>query len=309
MPEVAEVCVLSQYLMMKLRNKMVVGLDVLSGKYADKKVLKGGELLKGPCEYEVVGVDSKGKLMWLVLKRGDNIVWLTSHLGLAGEWSFYKGKNDRIRLSIKDGESGKSYRLYYNDPRNFGNVEILDDSDLFNAKIARLAPDVLKTNFSGDAFIGWIGEFLNRSKKRKDMLVHSMMMEQTVVGGIVSGLGNYLTPEILYDAKISPFRTVGSLTDADMRVLAHSMKYIVKMTYYWGTTGYMSKFDDFLEAHRKGIDEGKYPNFHPEIRLDENKKFEFRVYGKKFDPDGNVVDPDKTIDPKRTTYWVPAVQK
>ena len=315
MPEVAEVCVLSQYLAMKLVGKVFDRMEVLSGKYDGAKVLKGRELLNGKEEYDVINVESKGKLMWFVLKgrvsRRD--VWLMSHLGLSGEWSFYEGgSNDRVRMSVR-GENEKFYKLYYSDPRNFGNLEVLSDEGEFDAKVHKLAPDVLKTEFSDDVFVEWVGKFLGRSKRRKDVLVHRMLMEQNAKTGVVSGLGNYLVAEILYDAKISPFRTVGSLSESkeDMRRLSHSMKYVVKMTYYWGTTGYMSKFDNFLEAHRRGIDEGKYPDYHSDIVLDkrDEKKFEFKVYGKKKDFFGNLVDADRTIDPKRTTYWVPVVQK
>jgi len=71
----------------------------------------------------------------------------------------------------------------------------------------------------------------------------------------------------------------------------------------------MTNFGDFISAHKKGIDSGKYPDYHPDIKLISTDKFDFKVYRKSKDSLDNPVVGDKTINKNRTTYWVPNVQK
>lgn len=310
MPEVSEIAILSQYLTTKLKGKIITKLEIISGKYKTKKELVGKKLLKGTKHYKVINVKSKGKLMWIIMhnvENSDDKIYMTSHLGLAGEWSFYKSENDRIRLYIS--HKGKKYNLCYTDPRNFGNIEIYDDEDEIKEKIDRLAPDALKYDFSDDEFIEMVKNFLVKSKTRSNQLIYKVLMNQTIKDGIVCGLGNYLTAEILYDAKISPFRMIGSLSDNEIRKISHSIKYLTKLSYYNNITGYMTGFGDFISTHKERVDSGIYSNFHSEIKLKKKDEFVFKVYRQKKDPLGNPVVGDRTINKDRTTYWVPNVQK
>ena len=126
--------------------------------------------------------------------------------------------------------------------------------------------------------------------------------------GIGSGIGNYLSAEIMYNAKLSPHRTIGSLTDSEINSLCNSIKYIMKLSYYNNKTGYMSNFGKFTEVHRKGIDDGRFPNFHDSIKFKEGDEFEFKVYRMKTDSHGNEIIADSSINNDRTSWWVPNVQ-
>jgi formamidopyrimidine-DNA glycosylase len=316
MPEGPEVCILAQYLSTKLKDRLMGKLTILSGKYYSKFDLTNKELLSGSENdglYIIEKIDSKGKLMFFVLKNNKTnaYIYLTSHLGMGGFWSFKSDEsNDRLKIEIKNTNNDKKYYLIYNDPRNFGNINILTNKNIFEQKLNNLAPDALKTDFNNILFIKWVKEFLKKSSKRSNMYIANVLKEQTTKLGIVSGIGNYLMAEILYDAKISPFRTIGSLTNIDLNTLAQSIKYIIKLSYYNNTTGYMTNFADFIKIHKQKIDDNKYPNYHPDIILKKTDKFEFKIYGKDLDPLGNIVEKDITIDKQgRTTHWVPAIQK
>ena len=304
MPEGPEVTMLSQYLSTKLKNRVFDKITVLAGKYSRKEI-KNADKVNNK-NYIIKNVDSKGKLMWIEL---DNNCYFVSHLGLAGQWSFTKSKNDKIRIGIKNKDNDKTYNLCYQDPRNFGNMEVFVSKQELESKTKLLAPDALKSNFTNNEFANIIKKYLGVSKTRKSQMIFKVLMDQTLSSGLVSGLGNYLTPEILYDCKISPYREIGSLTDDDITNLANSIKHVIKLSYYNNTTGYMSNFGDFIKVHKKRIDEGKYPNYNPDIILKATDKFIFKVYQKKVDPLGNPVNPDRTLNPKRTTYWVPSMQK
>jgi formamidopyrimidine-DNA glycosylase len=314
MPEGPEVTILSQYLLTKLEGRIIEKMEILSGKYSNNK-MDNHDLLDGSNEYQVESIDSKGKLMWMTLKniKTNEKIYLTSHLGLTGFWGFSEGKNDRLKFTIKDKDKDnkKKYFLYYEDDRNFGNIEIYkyqEKKDL-DKKIDDLAIDALKGEYDIDDFVKVYNAFLTKSKKRKEQNITLVLMKQKKSDGIVSGIGNYLVAEILYEAKISPFRTAGSLSDDEIRNLGKAIQYLTKLSYYDNTTGYMTHFDDFIDVHKERIKKSIYPDFHKHIKIKKGEKFEFKVYRQKKDPDGNPVEADKSIQKTRSTYYVPNVQK
>ena len=303
MPEGPEITILSQYLSSKLKNKRLNKMVILSGKYV-KKNIKGIDKIANK-NYKILNVDSKGKLMWFEL---ENNLYITSHLGLSGFWNFTEEESDRIRMKILTDSLKEVGTICYQDPRNFGNIEILTKNE-FNKKLFEIADDALKKEFTNEEFQNKIKDYLLVSKSRSDQKIFKVLMNQKKKDGLISGLGNYLTPEILYDCKISPFRTVGSLTITEINNLAHSIKYIIKLSYYNNITGYMTHFDDFIKTHKSKIDDGSLPNFHPSIQLKKTDIFKFKVYKQKEDPLGNPVDANKELNKGRTTYWVPLIQK
>jgi formamidopyrimidine-DNA glycosylase len=314
MPECPEVTILSHYLNDKLKNKYMTILNVISGKYLNKSIL-GKKLFDGS-KYKIVDVNSKGKVLYFTMYKIDDsdknvkkYIYLISHLGMSGEWSFNKSNNDRLHIHVETKDT-KKYILCYADPRNFGNIEVLDSKDALDKRLNKLAPDVLKTNFTDPQFHEMVKKYLSKSKKRSDQSIFKVLTKQNLADGIVSGLGNYLIPEILYDAKISPYRTIGSLSQIEIFQLSHSIKYITKLSYYNNTTGYMTNFGSYSELHKNGIDSGKYNNFHPDIILKHTDIFKFKIYQQKTDPLGNKVDKDKDkkLNGDRTVHWVKAVQ-
>ena len=146
-----------------------------------------------------------------------------------------------------------------------------------------------------------INDFIK--KTRKNLNVVKVLMDQN---GIVSGIGNYLVAEILYDAKINPHKKLTDLTAKKILQLAHSMKKIVKRAYYDNKTGYMDNFKNFMAKHKERVDKNIFPNYHPDIKI--GTGFQFKVYGQETDPKGNKVKQDNIIK-DRTIHWVPKIQK
>lgn len=306
MPEGPEICITSQFLLSKLKGCTFLKLEVKSGKYM-RLQLKGKNFLDGINKYVLKDIQSKGKIMWFKLKNKEKgYLYIISQFGLTGEWSFEKSNNPRLVIQIENID--KTLDLYYYDNRNFGNIYITDNKDDLDDKIDNLAPDLLQTEFTDDTFNMWIKKYLEKSKKRSDTLLGKLLMIQDKKKGIGSGIGNYLAAEIMYNAKLSPHRKIGSLTQTEITTLCHSIKYIIKLSYYNNTIGYMTSFGSFSDVHKKGIDEGDFPNFHKDIKLKKSDKFEFKVYGLKKDLHGNNVTADTTINKDRTTWWVPNVQ-
>ncbi|ATZ80891.1 formamidopyrimidine-DNA glycosylase [Bodo saltans virus] len=308
MPEGVEITILSQYLKTKLHNRILFKCEILGGKYK-RNVFDNYDLLNTN-KYRIIDIDSKGKLLWMTLENMDNkkIIYMTSHLGLTGFWSFEKPKTPKIQITIEHEKKDVYYYLYYEDDRNFGNINIYLEKEELQDKIDELAHDALKEDYKSTDFIEWTKKYLSKSEKRGEQYISIVLMNQKQSDGIICGIGNYLMAEILYHAKISPFRKMNTLTNTDLTTLCNSIQYITKLSYYNNTTGYMTHFGDFITLHKERIDNGTYPNYHKHIDL-KNKEFKFSVYRQEKDPYGNDVKIDKTIQKNRSTYWVFDVQK
>lgn len=295
MPEVPEIVMLTNYLNYKLKNRKLRKLEILSGKYV-KKGMPNKNLLN--TEHKFVKTDSKGKLFWFVLTNTvtDKKLFISSHLGMTGSWRVDNEQmdNDRIRIKLDNDKW-----LYYNDPRNFGNINIFTENefDILQTKIDKLAPDALKTRWTDDEFVVWIENCKSRH------VLFKVLTDQKLV---LSGLGNYLTAEILYKAKLSPYRKLKSLSREEIVRLSKAIKYITKAAYVNNSEGYMEHFEDFIPVFKRKLDNGKYSDYHPEVSV--TKPFKFQIYRKNVDKHGYEVKAERKINKDRSTYWVPEIQ-
>lgn len=295
MPEVCEVCLTSQYLK-QIIGGTITNIEVESGRYL-KKPIDGFNLLKFPLK--IIDIDTKGKFMWMTLSNKNKIFYLMITFGLEGKWSLNELKYTNIIFEL---EHQKYSYLYFGDTRNFGSLKFTDDVSVLNKKLNKLAPDLLKENAS-------VNEISERFEliKNKNKRIVDILMTQELPNSIGSGLGNYLVPEILYNAKISPHRTITSLSSNDIKKIIRSIQYVLKLCYTTNSTRYISHLSKFLDKHQTGIDEGKYPDFLPNVNT-HGEKFEFKVYRRTDDDFGNEIIGEEIIK-GRTTYWCPSIQK
>lgn len=314
MPEICEVVLTSQYLLSNIKNKFITSIEIVAGRYA-RNGLVGEELINLYKPLKIHDINTKGKFMWFTLKsdKDDQYVYILNTFGLTGEWSLETqtkkkdpGKSVRIIFNVKNTSGTKHYKLYYSDQRNMGTMKITLDATEVEKKLEKLAPDLLKYNFTNKEFIEWVHNYIKKSKTRYNTPIVKVLLKQDIKDGIGSGIGNYLSAEILYRAGISPHRHIGKLSDEELLKLSTVIKKILKSCYMSNITGYMKNMAEYVPVHQKQVEEEKFPDFHPEIKHVE--KFEFLVYGRKEDNFGNKVKAEQ-IEKDRTTYWVPAIQK
>lgn len=305
MPEVVEVVLTAMYLDYTLKNKSILKLHPIGGRYI-KHTLKGLHLLKYPCT--IVEVNSKGKFLWFIITNSDNTTsYIMNTFGLDGKWGSTKHKHSDIEL-IFDNK-----KLYFTDKIKYGTMEITNDINVLNAKLNKLGPDLLKTNFTSDDFYTRVHNYLYKNNKlnikRQNKEIVKVLMDQSTPLG--SGIGNYLVVEILYDSHISPHTKIIDLYNNKEKLakLSNSIKHIIKLSFMNADIGYMEDMDTSLAKFIKKIRLNPITNnlYHPEINI-ENEKFKFKVYQQKKDPLGNKVIKDKIVV-GRTTYWSPTIQK
>lgn len=294
MPEVVEITLTTQWLNAEYKNKDLEEINILSGRYSSSGI-QNLDKLKLPMK--IKSVQSKGKLMYFTLiDHSNKEYYIINRYGLTGEWTTIKNKHCHIEFVI----SGKS--LYFSDYRNFGTIDIYLKQSELQAELDRLAPDALQSEYTCDEFYDRIVKYRSTEARRNREII-KVLMDQTNKDGICSGLGNYLSVEILYRAEISPKREMKNISKADSDRLCEAIKYITKLSYVSSDSGYLEHLDPEMKKYITKYRNTK--NFHPEINI--NGKFEFTVYQQKEDKLGNPVIRDKIIT-GRTTYWVPAIQ-
>jgi len=295
MPEICEVCLTSQYLSSMVNDK-ITKIKILSGRYVKTPIKHIDDL---EFSLKIKSINTKGKFMWFELSHGENKYYMMNTFGLTGKWSFDKLESNRVEFTIQS--KTQKYKLYYSDIRNFGTIEFTQDKKILDKKLNKLADDFLQSPMSDTDFESKIKNFKNKNKK-----LVIVLMSQDKSTGLGSGLGNYLVPEILYRAKLSPHRTIKSLTQSEIIELNHAIQHQLKLCYVDNNTDYIAHLNDFLKTHKKNIKDGKFPNYLNNIKIGK-EKFQFNVYRRKTDNNGNPVIGDIII-PKRTTYWCPTIQ-
>ena len=229
--------------------------------------------------YTIDSISRKGKQMFFkLLKSESNVLYLNCRLGLKGKWSRKMENNTRFWLKLvnTNQKNLEEIMLYNDDSINYGDVELFTE-ERYKTKLTEIGPDFLNDKIS---YEDWKLKIKNNRLKNKQICDY--LLEQKYY----SGIGNYLKSEILYHAKIKPDRPLSSLTDLEISTLLDSALFIINESYKYG--GLTIK--DFWSP--EGI-QGKYPK---------------KVYNKDKDENGyNVII--STFKDKRSTYWVPEIQK
>ena len=211
----------------------------------------------------------KGKFIYFKFQDGSSL-WST--LGMSASWQKKKTKHSRVHIRTNYGNE-----VYLNDIRNFGTLKYVETEKELSDKLSTLGPDVLSSYVDTELFKA-------RLDKKPKWSIAKALMNQSVV----SGIGNYLKAEILYAAKISPHRLCKDLTKEEIALIAEKSFEITNASYQSGGATILTYRD---ENNKKGLYSRR-----------------FMVYNHKTDPKGNKVIKETTTD-KRSTYWVPEIQK
>lgn len=278
MPEGPECFRMAKIMDHKWRSKTLTEIILHNGRY--KKKPEAIQPLLDRLPLKVLSVDSRGKFIyWILRDESFNLCCLFQTMGMSGIWHLDKPPQD-LRIEFVSEEDGSTY---YGDRRNFGTLKFVDGVDELDAKLQTLGPDVLARE--------WIqlDEFRGRltSGKRGQKTLPQLLMDQSIIAGI----GNYLKAEVLWIAELSPHRTADSLSDEEWQRLWSSTRMIPCESAYVGKGSSVMTYQAKTEGQGKPYPAGS-----------------LAVYKRKIDPYENEVIREETAD-KRTTWWVPALQK
>lgn len=258
MPETIEVSIFADLMDNVFKDAILENVVVISGRYSRHKLPDGYTKFIESLPAKIKKFDKKGKFIYIVLDKGRSI-WIT--LGLTGELLLEPAEHSHVIFKTNKGN------FYFDDTRNFGTIKFSFDKEELHKKLKTLGPDPLKEDISKEEFIQ-----IMRKKTLEKKEIANVLMNQK----IISGIGNYLRAEILYDAKISPFKKVKDLTDKELESIWKSMNKVI--------------YESYKKQYKTGIH--TYP---------------FKIYGKeKTDLGEKVVSKNMK---GRTIWYAPSVQK
>ena len=212
-------------------NKKVLGRTFVDVWTDFKKMIKK---LKDFAEFKK---KIKGKKIQKVWRRGKNIIFdlsgglnllihqkLTGHL-LLGKWELEKGKwQAKVPGPLVEDPMNRFLHLMFwldngqqlalSDLRKFAKVELLGQEEL-KKELSSLGPEPLEKPFTFEK----LKEVLPKKGKIKQVL-----MDQTVIAGI----GNIYSDEILWKAKIHPFKEVSKLSEEELKKIYQATKGILE---------------------------------------------------------------------------------
>ncbi|XP_023523305.1 formamidopyrimidine-DNA glycosylase isoform X2 [Cucurbita pepo subsp. pepo] len=194
----------------------------------DSKVIDG----ISPSDFEasllgktILSAHRKGKHMWL---RLDSPPFPTFHFGMAGA-IYIKGvavTNYKRSVVNEDDEWPSKYSkffvelddgvdLSFTDKRRFAKVCLLKDPASV-PPISKLGPDALLEPMALDDFIESLG--------KKKLAIKTLLLDQSYI----SGIGNWIADEVLYQARIHPNQSAATLSKESCAALHKSIQEVLK---------------------------------------------------------------------------------
>lgn len=275
MPEGPEVKYITNFLNSNIKGKKLEKITINNGRYNKHGPPKGYTKFIKELPLKIESINCYGKFIWWEFENSELTLWNT--LGMSGWWNINDiNKHNNLSFYFKNDI------VNFNDVRNFGTFIFCDKESLKN-KLKKFGPDILefdKKNKDSGLIL-----FKERIKKKRDnMYIATALLDQT----IAAGCGNYIRAEVLYLAKISPFRTLNNLTDLELNLIWNILQQV----------GY--NYYDKKLGKKLGIINGKY-------KFAEDYGRRFLVYNQEKDITDNMVKRDKIKD--RTIHYVPNIQK
>ncbi|XP_022562063.2 formamidopyrimidine-DNA glycosylase isoform X2 [Brassica napus] len=173
----------------------------------------------------IVSARRKGKNLWLEL---DSPPFPSFQFGMAGA-IYIKGVavTKYKRSAVKDSEEWPSkyskffvelddgLELSFTDKRRFAKVRLLENP-VSVRPISELGPDALLEPMTVDEFA--------KSLAKKKIAIKPLLLDQA----FISGIGNWIADEVLYQARIHPLQTASSLSKEKCEALHTSIKEVIQ---------------------------------------------------------------------------------
>ncbi len=217
---------------------------------------------------KIVGLRRRAKILIIDLADGQSLIF---HLKMTGQLIF-NGKPSQYTRKVFNFDDGS--RLVFNDVRKFGWWKIVKSTKEIEEK---LGPEPLKIDL--ETFKSLLGR---RPKSR----IKPLLMDQKAIAGI----GNIYSDEILYAAKVNPFRYVKMLKPAEIKLIFQNMVKILALAIKHGG----SSVENYLDACGK---KGDFVKFHKA----------YRRAGEKCARCGGLIKRAKIVG--RSAHFCPTCQK
>ena len=247
MPELPEVETVSLALSKVVINAKILKIEIFRNdlRWEIKKSLKKdlqNDFFKQPSR--------RGK--YILVPTIKNNIFLI-HLGMSGQIKIRDSletllKHDHLRIKIKSNNN-KIHFITYNDPRRFGYIDLFSNKEINqHFLLKKLGVEPLKKELNVD----YLETILNKKTKS----IKETLMDQSVIAGI----GNIYASEILFGARINPYRSVKTLEREEIKSIIKATRQILQKSIKAGGTtlqnhmqpnGKLGYFSQKLEVYGK----------------------------------------------------------
>ncbi|OTA62395.1 hypothetical protein K449DRAFT_369947 [Hypoxylon sp. EC38] len=259
MPEIAEVARVVHFLRQHLVGKTIKKVIAPDDNNVFGKVGTSGPAFeKALTGKKVVEVGSQGKYFWMVLSSPPHAVM---HLGMTG-WVQIRGiqtgytryiertKGDKEQWPPKfwkfhlETDGDPKVEVAFTDARRFGRIRLVDCPGKDIRKHSPLVENGPDPVVDKDIFTE---EYLKKKMKSRHVPIKALLLDQTTI----SGIGNWVGDEILYQAKLHPEQYCDEFDDADISTLYKAIRYVCETAVE--KLGDSDQFpEDWLFKHRWG---------------------------------------------------------
>lgn len=205
MPELPEVETIKNELSPYVVGRRITGVDIFWDKMVRQPSVQ--EFRARVTGRTITDLSRRGKYLFFHLNSGEKLVM---HMKMTGSL-LIDPPDDKFARAIFQLDNGTA--LHFRDPRKFGVMWLAEDE----SEVARkLGPEPLDEDFTSDT--------LSKILRRHKAPVKPVLLDQSIIAGI----GNMYADEALYEAKIHPARTTGSLSDEEIRKLYRAIRRVLR---------------------------------------------------------------------------------
>jgi formamidopyrimidine-DNA glycosylase len=155
----------------------------------------------------ITGLSRRGKYLLFGLSGGETLVM---HMKMTGSL-LLNPDDDKFARAIIRLDDGTS--IAFRDPRKFGAMWLTNDEGTVSGK---LGPEPLELGFTVAS--------LAKTLDKRTAPIKAVLIDQSIIAGI----GNMYADEALYEAKIHPMRSGGSLTQDEVGRLHKAIRRVLR---------------------------------------------------------------------------------
>lgn len=245
MPELPEVETVKNSLKKLVLNKTIVNMNVRYNNIIEYPSVD--KFKKKLINQTIKDIFRRGK--WLIFELND--YYLLSHLRMEGKYIIRKLNDDYDKHEHVEFVFSDNTCLRYKDTRKFGRMHLINKDELYTRKPLNelgLEPWDSKLN----------NKYLKEKYENKKLPIKTVILDQSIIVGI----GNIYADEILFLAKINPYKECNKLNNKDLNnIIKYTKEVLDKAINKGGTTiksyesseGVHGGFQSELLVHNKII--------------------------------------------------------
>ncbi|KAL2161984.1 hypothetical protein VTH06DRAFT_7769 [Thermothelomyces fergusii] len=234
MPEIAEIARVVHYLRLHLVGKKIKSATAVEDNNVFGKVgTTGAEVARALTGKKVLSAGTQGKYFWLVLDQPPHPVMhfgMTGWIHIKGDRTAYTNYYKRMKPEDVDVWPPKYWKFHlvtenpavevaFTDPRRFGRVRLVDCPGESIRKFSPLAENGPDPVVDIDVFTE---DYLREKMRSRHVPIKALLLDQAVI----SGIGNWVGDEVLYQARLHPEQYCDDFGDEQIARLYKAIRHV-----------------------------------------------------------------------------------